>query len=138
MADSQTHDEEVTTLNKPLTRVFVKNFKDFLEDGKGSFEIVLNAFSKEGDLKGSLTLEPSSYWQNAVAQNTLQTIAGPICLAVDSSNPQAVSDLIDLNEVLETHTRRVKHSKKLNEEREYKAAEKKLSKRKGTLVKTFC
>jgi hypothetical protein len=139
---SQTQEEELVNLTKPMTKVFVKNFKDHLEAGKGSFTLALTAYSQEGAQIGSLVVQPRAYWQNAVAQNTLQTLAGPICLAVDSADAQAVSDLIDLSENLDRHTKRVIHAnntvaRKLIQEREFREAETKLAKRKGTLAMLF-
>ena len=140
---SETQEEDVVIFTKPTQKEFIKNFKELLSQGKGSHLVTLTSYSQDGVPIGEpLSFTPTTFWQTVGSSNTEITIAGAICLAVDSGDPQAVSDVNTYNENVARYTTKTLNIKnglarKLVDDRIFAEAQRQVAKRKGTLALLF-
>ena len=141
---SETQEEDAVVFSKPNQKDFIKNFKELQSVGKGSHLLTLTSFSQEGEQIGDpLTFTPTTFWQTVGSSSMEITVAGAICLAVDSGDPQDVADIVTYNENVERHTRKKVNTKnrlakKLVQDRAFAEAQRQVAKRKGTLALLFC
>jgi len=108
----ETQEKDAVVFSKPNQKEFIKNFKELQSVGKGSHLLTLTSFSQEGEQIGDpLTFTPTTFWQTVGSSSTEITVAGAICLAVDSGDPQDVADIVTYNENVERHTRKKVNTK---------------------------
>jgi hypothetical protein len=108
----ETQEKDAVVFSKPNQKEFIKNTKELQSVGKGSHLLTLTSFSQEGEPIGDpLTFSPTTFWQTVGSSSTEITVAGAICLAVDSGDPQAVADIVTYNENVERHTRKKVNTK---------------------------